>query len=345
SSRYYHNHKVGEIISRMMNDVESTKSLVETGMMNIWLDMFSLSFALAIMFYMDFWLAVISIVVFPFYMIAVKILYKRLKLLSKKRSQSLADMQSYLYERVNGIPVIKSFTLETHEQENFDRKNKTFLEKALALTRWNALTNSIINTLTDIAPLIVIGYGGYQVIQGNLTVGSFVAFFGYLDRLYGPLRRLVNSSTELTQASASLDRVMELYNEPYDIVDSIDAITAKSAEGKIEFDHVWFRYEEKSEWILRDIQLAIQPGQTVALVGMSGGGKSSLISLIPRFFDVQQGKIMIDDIDIRSMTIRSLRSQIGMVMQDNILFSGSVKENILFGDPNANNNKIIIAAT
>lgn len=344
SLTFYHNHRTGQIISRIMNDVEQTKSLVETGMMNIWLDLFTLTIAMGIMFGMNVRLTIVAILILPFYALAVKRLYKRLKVLTKSRSQSLAEMQGYLHERVNGIPVIKSFTLERHESKQFDGKNRNFLEKALALTQWNALTNSVINTLTDLAPLLVIFYGGYEVIKGELSVGSFVAFFGLLDRLYSPLRRLVNSSTELTQATASLDRVMELLEEPYDINDAPDSVDVARVKGSIELRKVSFRYSGESDWVLKDISLTIQSGQTVAFVGMSGGGKSSLISLIPRFYDIQQGAILIDGMDIRDITIKSLRKQIGMVLQDNILFSGSVRENILLGNPEASEDMVTAAA-
>ncbi|MFF2911183.1 ABC transporter ATP-binding protein [Paenibacillus sp. NPDC057934] len=344
SLRYYQNTKVGEAISRFINDVEQTKNLVEVGMMNVWLDMFTLVFALAFMFYLNPVLALVSIAILPLYGIAVNTLYKRLKILTKDRSQALAGIQGYLHERIQGISVIRSFTMERVDQKKFEGINANFLNKALAQTRWNAFTFAIINTLTDIAPLLVIGYGGYQVIQGNLTLGTFVAFFGYLDRMYAPLRRLINSSTVLTQASASLERVMELLEEPYDIVDEPGARNLSGGSGAIDFRHVWFKYSPEGDWVLKDIDLSIQPGQTVAFVGMSGGGKSSLISLIPRFYDVTEGSLHVDDQDIRSLTQESLRAAVGMVLQDNFLFSGSVRENILFGNPQAPEESIVAAA-
>lgn len=343
SLRYYQNTKVGEAISRFINDVEQSKNLVEVGMMNIWLDMFTLVFVLIVMFFMNPVLTLVAISVLPLYAIAVNLLYKRLKKLTKDRSQALAGIQAYLHERIQGISVIRSFTLERYDQAKFENINGNFLKKAMAQTRWNALTFSIINTLTDIAPILVIGYGGYRVIQGDLTLGTFVAFFGYLDRLYAPLRRLINSSTVLTQATASLERVKELLDEPYDIVDSPQAIKLSSA-GRIEFDHVWFQYNDNSGWVLKDINLSIEQGQTVAFVGMSGGGKSSLIGLIPRFYDVQQGSVKINGYDVRKVTLDSLRGSVGMVLQDNFLFSGSVRENILFGNPNATEEEIMAAA-
>ncbi|ULO10364.1 ABC transporter ATP-binding protein [Paenibacillus sp. 19GGS1-52] len=344
SLRYYQNTKVGEAISRFINDVEQTKNLVEVGMMNIWLDMFTLVFALAFMFYLNPTLALVSIAILPFYAIAVNTLYKRLKILTKDRSQALAGIQGYLHERIQGIAIIRSFTMEQVDHKQFESINKHFLEKAMAQTRWNAITFAIINTLTDIAPLLVIGYGGYQVILGNLTLGTFVAFFGYLDRMYAPLRRLINSSTVLTQASASLERVLELLNEPYDIVDEPGAKPLLGATGAIDFKQVWFKYNDENEWVLKDISLSIKPGQTIAFVGMSGGGKSSLISLIPRFYDISEGSLQMDGQDIRGLTQESLRRTVGMVLQDNFLFSGSVRDNILFGNPEAPEEDIIAAA-
>ncbi|REE67282.1 ATP-binding cassette, subfamily B, MsbA [Paenibacillus taihuensis] len=344
SIRFYQNRKSGEIISRMMNDTEQTKSLVETGLMNIWLDMFTLVLALIIMFNMNVMLTFVSIAILPFYGYAVKKLYKRLRGYSRSRSQAMAEMQGYLNEHVNGIPVVKSFTLERYEQQQFGKRNQTFLERAFALTRWNALTQSIINTLTEIAPLLVLACGGYLVVQKSLTLGEFVAFYGYLDRLYAPLRRLVNSSTELTQASASLERVMELLGEQPEITDPQDASLLRTVKGDIEFRDVSFRYGRDGEWVLRGINLAIPQGHTVALVGMSGGGKSSLVSLLARFYDTQEGDITIDGRSIRSVTQESLRSHIGMVLQDNILFSGSVRENIMLGNPESSEEQIVAAA-
>ncbi|MEK4237704.1 ABC transporter ATP-binding protein [Paenibacillus sp. FSL H7-0714] len=344
SLRYYQNTKVGEAISRFINDVEQTKNLVEVGMMNVWLDLFTLVFALGFMFYLNPVLALVSIAVLPFYAFAVSKLYKRLKVLTKDRSQALAGIQGYLHERIQGISIIRSFTMEKVDQKQFEDINGNFLKKAMAQTRWNAITFAIINTLTDIAPLLVIGYGGYQVIHGNLTVGTFVAFFGYLDRMYAPLRRLINSSTVLTQASASLERVLELLEEPYDIVDKPGARPLTNTRGEIDFYNVWFKYNEENDWVLKDINLSIKPGQTVAFVGMSGGGKSSLISLIPRFYDISKGSLQMDGQDIQGLTQESLRRAVGMVLQDNFLFSGSVRDNILFGNPNATEEQVLSAA-
>ena len=171
-----------------------------------------------------------------------------------------------------------------------------------------------------------------------------MAFFAYIERLYNPLRRLVNSSTTLTQSIASMDRVFDLIDEKYDIQDKPNAVPCKNVKGDITFEEVDFAYDTKDPKVLNNISLHIKQGETVAFVGMSGGGKSSLISLIPRFFDVTGGRILLDGKDIRDLQARSLRDQIGMVLQENILFSESIRENIMIGNPNAAEEEVIAAA-
>jgi subfamily B ATP-binding cassette protein MsbA len=350
SMRYYNNHKAGEVISRVINDVEQTKSFIDTGLMNVWLDLITIFLTLGIMMYMDVSLTITSMLVFPLYSFAVKFFYKRLRQLTKDRSAALAQLQGHLHERVNGISVIRSFALESHEQKLFAKQNNHFLQKALAHTRWNAYTFSAVNSVTDIAPLLVVSYAAYQVIFGGLTVGTMVAFYAYLERLYTPLRRLVNASTTLTQSIASMDRMFEFIDEQYDITDRpgagelpVDQSTGR-IRGEIRFENVSFRYRDEGPNVLEGINLTIQPGETVAIVGMSGGGKSTLISLLPRFWDVTEGKITIDGVDVRDVKQQNLRSHIGMVLQDNILFSESARANILMGNPDASEAEMVEAA-
>jgi subfamily B ATP-binding cassette protein MsbA len=344
SLRFYSNNKSGEIISRVIHDVEQTKTFVITGLMNVWLDMATIIIAVAIMFSMDFWLTIVALSMLPVYGFSVKFFYARLRQLTKDRSQALAEVQGHLHERVQGMSVIRSFALEDHEQVQFDKRNSTFLNRAMDHTKWNAKTFSVVNTVTDIAPLLVIGFAAYQAIKGNISIGALVAFVAYMDRLYNPLRRLVNSSTTLTQSIASMDRMFEFLDEKYDIEDSPNAKSLNGVKGALEFENVTFSYNDEEEDVLHDVSLSVAPGETIALVGMSGGGKSSLISLIPRFYDVTKGRILLDGTDIRQFKVRTLRDKIGMVLQDNILFSESVRANILMGNPDASDEEMISAA-
>ncbi|MCG2042192.1 ABC transporter ATP-binding protein/permease [Staphylococcus epidermidis] len=344
SARFYANNQVGQVISRVINDVEQTKDFILTGLMNIWLDCITIIIALSIMFFLDVKLTFAAIFIFPFYILTVYFFFGRLRKLTRVRSQALAEVQGFLHERVQGMSVIKSFAIEDNEAKTFDNHNKNFLQRAFQHTRWNAYSFAAINTVTDLGPIIVIGVGSYLAITGSITVGTLAAFVGYLEQLFGPLRRLVSSFTTLTQSFASMDRVFQLMDEDYDIKNGIGAQPIKISEGQIDLKHVSFKYNENEKEVLHDINLTINKGETVAFVGMSGGGKSTLINLIPRFYDVTQGEILIDHHNVKDFLTGSLRNQIGLVQQDNILFSDTVKENILLGRPDATDDEVVEAA-
>ncbi|HCY1530473.1 TPA: SAV1866 family putative multidrug efflux ABC transporter [Staphylococcus aureus] len=344
SARFYANNQVGQVISRVINDVEQTKDFILTGLMNIWLDCITIIIALSIMFFLDVKLTLAALFIFPFYILTVYVFFGRLRKLTRERSQALAEVQGFLHERVQGISVVKSFAIEDNEAKNFDKKNTNFLTRALKHTRWNAYSFAAINTVTDIGPIIVIGVGAYLAISGSITVGTLAAFVGYLELLFGPLRRLVASFTTLTQSFASMDRVFQLIDEDYDIKNGVGAQPIEIKQGRIDIDHVSFQYNDNEAPILKDINLSIEKGETVAFVGMSGGGKSTLINLIPRFYDVTSGQILIDGHNIKDFFTGSLRNQIGLVQQDNILFSDTVKENILLGRPTATDEEVVEAA-
>ncbi|HDI1164513.1 TPA: SAV1866 family putative multidrug efflux ABC transporter [Staphylococcus aureus] len=344
SARFYANNQVGQVISRVINDVEQTKDFILTGLMNIWLDCITIIIALSIMFFLDVKLTLAALFIFPFYILTVYVFFGRLRKLTRERSQALAEVQGFLHERVQGISVVKSFAIEDNEAKNFDKKNTNFLTRALKHTRWNAYSFAAINTVTDIGPIIVIGVGAYLAISGSITVGTLAAFVGYLELLFGPLRRLVASFTTLTQSFASMDRVFQLIDEDYDIKNGVGAQPIEIKQGRIDIDHVSFQYNDNEAPILKDINLSIEKGETVAFVGMSGGGKSTLINLIPRFYDVTSGQILIDGHNIKVFLTGSLRNQIGLVQQDNILFSDTVKENILLGRPTATDEEVVEAA-
>lgn len=344
SARFYANNQVGQVISRVINDVEQTKDFILTGLMNIWLDCITIIIALSIMFFLDVKLTFAAIFIFPFYILTVYFFFGRLRKLTRVRSQALAEVQGFLHERVQGMSVIKSFAIEDNEAKNFDNHNKNFLQRAFQHTRWNAYSFAAINTVTDLGPIIVIGVGSYLAITESITVGTLAAFVGYLEQLFGPLRRLVSSFTTLTQSFASMDRVFQLMDEDYDIKNGIGAQPIKISEGQIDLKHVSFKYNENEKEVLHDINLTINKGETVAFVGMSGGGKSTLINLIPRFYDVTQGEILIDHHNVKDFLTGSLRNQIGLVQQDNLLFSDTVKENILLGRPDATDDEVVEAA-
>lgn len=258
SARFYANNQVGQVISRVINDVEQTKDFILTGLMNIWLDCITIIIALSIMFFLDVELTLAALFIFPFYILTVYVFFGRLRKLTRERSQALAEVQGFLHERVQGISVVKSFAIEDNEAKNFDKKNTNFLTRALKHTRWNAYSFAAINTVTDIGPIIVIGVGAYLAISGSITVGTLAAFVGYLELLFGPLRRLVASFTTLTQSFASMDRVFQLIDEDYDIKNGVGAQPIEIKQGRIDIDHVSFQYNDNEAPILKDINLSIE---------------------------------------------------------------------------------------
>lgn len=344
SLRFYSNTKTGEVISRIINDVEQTKDFVVTGLMNLWLDMITILIAIAIMWTIDPKLTLVAIIPLPFYALAVKFFYGRLRSLTRDRSAALAELQGHLTERVNGMAVIRSFALEPHENQAFKKQNDGFLTAALRQTNWNARTYVVVSTITDFAPILIFGAAAFLVLNEQESLGTMVAFIAYIDRLYAPLGRLVNSSTTLTQSIASMDRMFEFLDEPYDITEKANAKNPVAVKGNVQFENISFSYEEGGERAIDRLTLDVQAGERIAFVGMSGGGKSTLVSLIPRFYDVSSGRITLDGVDIRDLKLRGLRDQIGMVMQESVLFSESVEMNIKMGNPEATDEEVVAAA-
>lgn len=344
SLRYYHQNRVGQIVSRVINDVEQTKDFIITGLMNIWLDLITLLLAIGIMCWMNPWMTLLAMAIFPLYAICVKYFYSNMKYHTKERSQALAELQGHLHERTQGMSVIRAFHLEKEEQKQFQHRNQHFLQKAVTQSRWMAKTFTAITTITDVGPILVIAASSYLVLQGKMSIGEMTAFYGYMSLIYSPVRRLVNASTTLTQAHASMDRVFEFLDEPYDIQDRPEAKPIDRVKGEIEFRNVSFRYHDEQEMILNHVQLTIKPEQTIAIVGPSGGGKTTLLSLLPRFYDVSEGQILLDGVDITSIQLQSLRRQMGFVMQEQILFSGTVEENLRMGKMDATMDEIVQAA-
>lgn len=343
SLRFYSNTKSGEIISRTIFDVEQTKIFVQTGLINMWLDAFTITIVLIIMFNLNVTLSLFSLIAFPLYIFSVKYFYKKLKISTKERSQALANVQSHLYEKIQGIAAILSFTREKEEMKKFNETNKELFDKSTIHNKRNATTFAIVNTVAEISPILVIFTASLLVVNHNLTLGTMVAFIGLLSHLYNPLKRLTESTNGLTQSIASIERIYELIDEEYDIKDYENAKAIEIEKGNLKFENVCFSYNENYP-ILKNISLDIKNGETVAFVGESGGGKSSLINLLPRFYNTTKGDIFIDEKNIKKYSLNSLRKQIGFISQENILFNESVLENIKIGNSKATEEEVIMAA-
>jgi subfamily B ATP-binding cassette protein MsbA len=346
SASFFDRNKSGAIVSRLINDIEIAQNLIGSALTDIWMDLISLSLILFFLIQIDPALTVAALITFPFYIRTFRKSQTQVKDSSKRIQEELAHMSGTVQEKIAGSRVIHAFAQEQAEQDSFTEESAKLLSMNMirvSLQSTNITTSVLI---TNIAPLIVALYGGYRVITGTLTIGDLVAAGMYLAPLYLPLERFAQLNLVFANSMAAVERVFEIMDAEPEIKDRPNALKLDNVVGRVEFDDVHFAYENVSEPgpILRNISFTVEPGQKVALVGPSGSGKSTLVSLMMRFYDVQAGTVRIDGHDVRDLTVNSLRSSVGMVLQNPILFSGTVAENIRYGRPDASDAEVIEAA-
>ena len=286
---------------------------------------------------------VVALATFPVYLFFFRRFSDEIRTVTRRLQDELSTMSSSAQERIAGSIVVHAFAQERTEKKRFEADSERLFSTNMRRILIQSLNQSITGTLVNISPLIVICFGGYRVIAGHMTVGELIAVTMYLSPLYLPLQRFSELNVVYANAMAALDRIYEIMDEKPEIVDSPGAIDLPHIQGGVEFDRVSFSYNDSCP-VLHDVSFRVRPGERVALVGPSGSGKTTIISLIPRFYDVHAGQVRIDGRDVRDVTIKSLRRHIGMVLQDPILFSGSVRENILYGKPNATDEEVIEAS-
>jgi ABC-type multidrug transport system fused ATPase/permease subunit len=344
SASFFGRNKSGGIVSRLISDIELIQNLVGTALTNIWMDLAAVVVVLFFLLRIDPLLTLVALVTFPLYLYFFKRFQREIKASTHQVQSEIATLSGNVQEKISGNTVVRAFNQEKREEENFFRDSEQLLSTSLRRTHYQSANLSVTGILTHLAPLIVILYGGYVVIHGRLTVGELVAVSMYLSPLYLPLQRFSELNVVFANSMAALDRVFEILDAEPEIKDRPNAVELVKIEGSVEFDRVYFSYNPHDDpSVLQNVTFTVEPGQKVALVGPSGSGKSTVVSLIPRFYDVQSGAVRIDGRDVRDVKLRSLRNHIGMVLQTPILFSGTVRENILYGKPKASNNEVIAA--
>jgi subfamily B ATP-binding cassette protein MsbA len=342
SLSYFNRTPTGTIVSRITNDVAMVRVAVTDAVASILKDSSSLIILIAVAFYQDWMLSLIAFVVFPLSVLPIIRLSKRLRSLSKKGQVSMGNMTMLLQETIQGNRVVKAFGMETYERQRFNEENEHLFRLYMKGTTIRAFTNPMMEVLAAFGIAGVVWYGGYSVIVGGRTQGAFLAFLTALFLLYDPFKGLARTNTVLQAAMGAAERVMELLDTGTDVIERPGARHLAAIRQGVRFENVSFRYDH--EPVLRNINLEIRRGEVVALVGMSGGGKSTLADLIPRFYDVPEGRVSIDGVDIRDYTVASLRAQIAIVTQHTFLFNDTVRNNIAYGDIAKDMNAIIAAA-
>ncbi len=343
SASFFTRNRSGGIVSRLISDIELVQNLVGSALTNIWMDIAALVVVLYFLIRIDPVLTLVALTTFPLYMFFFSKFRREIKATTRNMQEEIANMSGNVQEKIAGSSVVHAFTQEKREEQNFQDDSERLFSTAMRRIRFQAANVSVTGTLTQLAPLIVILYGGYAVINGGLSIGELVAVGLYLGPLYAPLQRFSELNVVLASSLAALDRVFEIIDEQPEIRDRPGARTLDTFEGRVEFQQLYFSYGGGEDPVLQDISFTVEPGQRVALVGPSGSGKSTLVGLIPRFYDANFGSIEIDGQDVRDLKMKSLRQHIGMVLQTPILFSGTIRENILYGRPRASDSDVIAA--
>jgi ATP-binding cassette, subfamily B, bacterial MsbA len=326
---YFDKTPTGQSISRIMNDVNLVQSTVSDAFTAILKDAFTIVGLIGVVFYRDWKLAAIAFVVLPFAVYPIVSFGKKLRKVSTKTQKSIARLTNFLHETITGQRIVKAFSMENYENRRFQQENETLFLINLKRYKIRALSHPIMEVLGGVAISVIIWYGGSEVISGKSSPGNFFSFTAALLMLYEPIKRLNKENHNIQQGLAASQRVFEIIDREPEILDKPDACDVGRVHGAIEFRDVFFKYEEKM--ILKDINLTIDRNEVLAVVGESGVGKTTLVNLIPRFYDVTKGAVLVDGHDIRDLTVDSLRRNMALVTQDVILFNDTIKNNIAYG--------------
>jgi subfamily B ATP-binding cassette protein MsbA len=332
----------GILISRITNDVNLIQASVSNVVTGLLKDAFTIFGLTGVVFYRNWKLALFAFLVFPIAVIPIIQFSKRLRKFSRKSQQRMGSITTLLHETITGIRVVKAFTMEEYEKKRFADENNRFFITVLKRMRIRALSHPVMELIGGISIAVIIWVGGYSVVKGEMTPGDFSSFLTALAMLYAPIRELNKMNLEIQDGLAAATRVYELLDTPPDIKEEPGALSLPPVSTGVDFRNVTFKYDEDA--VLKDITLHVKMGEVIALVGMSGAGKTSLVNLLLRFYDISDGQILIDGQDIRKVALKSLRDQIALVTQQTILFNDTVRNNISYGSRSRSDEEIMEAA-
>lgn len=342
SLSFFQRHPTGTLISRVTNDTLLVRQALTQATASMMRDATTLMVLVTVAFIKDWVLASIAFIAFPATILPLMRIYQKVRRLSRKGQGSLGYLSALLQETIQGTRVVKAFGMEDYERQRFAAENHRLYKHAIRAGRLKAFVPSMVELLAACGIAGVVWYGGMSVIEGERTQGEFVAFLTAMLLIYQPFKHLTRTQAAVQNGLAGAERLFEVLDECSDVQERPQAHSLSRFRQQVQFHDVSFRYQE--EWVLRHVNLTIAPGQVVALVGPSGGGKSTLADLIPRFYDVSEGQITVDGTDLRDLTLASLRSQIAVVTQATFLFNDTVRNNIAYGLPHRPEEEIIAAA-
>jgi subfamily B ATP-binding cassette protein MsbA len=341
SLKFFSGTHTGVLTSRITNDVNLITVSVDA-IEGIIRDPLTIIGLIVVAFTMDPKLALFTFVVLPFIAIPVSLIAGRVRKFSTKGQMKAADITTILMETFSGARIVKAFGMEKYETERFERENFKLFKTYLRSARVKAMNDPFIEVFATIGLALVLWYGGYQSVKDKAYFSHFISFSVAIAMIWPSIRSITKIFNSIQEAIAAAVRIFDVLDTKPDITDKPDAVQLPPVRNQVELRHVWFSYDD--EPVLRDINLKVKVGEVIAFVGMSGGGKTTLVNLIPRFYDVTKGSIVVDGVDARDVTVKSLRSQIGIVTQQTILFSDSVRNNIAYGTRSTTEEEIVNAA-
>jgi subfamily B ATP-binding cassette protein MsbA len=339
---FFVRHSTGELVSRMNNDVMMVQGAMTNAITGIVRDVLTVISLIFVVFYRDYKLALIAMIIFPMAIYPLLNFGRRLKKYSRRMLVSLEDITERLNETITGIRIVKAFAMEDYERERFSKVNETLFNAFMKRFKVRALSNPVMETLGGFGVCAIVFYGGYQVINGNSTQGTFFSFMAALIMLYEPIKRINEVNITIQEGISAGERIFALLDSPEEVKDRSGASDLGRARGELVYENVGFGYDNNV--VIRDVSLRVAPGEAIAIVGESGAGKSTLLDLAPRFYDVTSGRVLIDGIDVRDVSQKSLRENIGVVTQQTILFDDTIRNNIAYGRPDLSLDKVIEAA-
>jgi len=344
SFSYHDRAQTGKLMTRMTSDVELVRMFVGRGVIMLLSAFLMLIGTIVIMFVMNWQLGLIIFAVIPVILSIFYLFVRKIMPVSREVQRKLAGLNTILQENLAGMRVVKAFANEDFELNRYRKQNESLLEENIFLVNIFTSYFPLIFFAANLGMVAVIWFGGYQVIVGGLSLGELVAFTGYLGFMLMPIFQMGMIGAMLSRAEASAQRIFEVVDARSEVQDKPDAISLETIHGRVSFNNVSFRYVGGERDVLHEVSFEVNPGQVVAILGQTGAGKSSIINLIPRFYDVTSGQVLIDGYDVRDITIASLRKQIGIVLQETTLFTGTIRDNIAYGRPEADIEEIISAA-
>lgn len=342
---YFKRERVGNLISRFTNDVNIVQSSISATFSNLIKEPLTILVFLGIALSISWQLTLFALIILPFSMAIIAWIGFKLRRQTTKLQEKLADITSILQETISGVKIVKAFGMEEFENKRFMKETREFFRLVLRIVRVRNASSPLTEFLSVIVGAFIIYYGGLLVLEKNtITASQFLGFLFAIFQMMPPIKELSSVNNRIQEASAAGDRIFEILDTEPDIKNAPDAVELREFKNSIHFRNVSFKYEDSEEWVLEDISFSVNKGEIIALVGPSGGGKSTLVDLIPRFYDPTNGSIVLDEVDIRNYTLQSLRAKMGIVTQETFLFNTTIRENIAYGLTDCPIDKIIEAA-